>query len=340
MKTRQLLPAAVATFALAAGAAALPAAAAAPTVHALATPAKPAKHYHFTLITKSNASPYWLAVREGADAAAEKYGVSVDFEAPANGTDIAAQIGMVNNAVTGGTDGLILAAQNPQALLNPVKSALAHHVPVVTVDSGLSPNISDCFLATSNIGAAAALAKYTAEHLMDRKGEYAIVDFNHTASTGIARPKGFMQGMKSFPDIKKMGPTEYSNNDVSAGLRIATTMLTEYPHLKVIFGANDRAALGPAEAVQREHAPVKVVGFDADLGEIALVKAGIIQASILQSPYDMGYYAVVALLDQRDGKTLPKRINTPYFMLTPQNLDTPAATAAIRQYAPNYKPAS
>lgn len=338
MKTRRMLPGAVTAIALAATMVA-PRAMAAPTVQSLPTPAQPTRPYHFTLITKSNASPYWLAVREGADAAAKKFHVSVAFEAPASGTDLAAQIGMVNNAVTGGTNGLILAAQNPQALLKPVQSALAQHVPVVTVDSGLSPNISDCFLATSNVGAAAALAKYTAEHLMDRKGEYAIVDFNHTASTGIARPKGFVQGMQSFSDIRKMGPTQYSNNDVSAGLRIATTMLTQYPHLKVIFGANDRAALGPAEAVQREHSQVKVVGFDADLGEIALVKTGIIQASILQSPYDMGYYAVVALLDKLDGKTLPKRINTPFFLLTPKNLDSKAATAAIQQYAPSYKPA-
>ncbi|MGC9270682.1 substrate-binding domain-containing protein [Acidiphilium sp.] len=342
MKPNNLTLAAAGSVALLAGVIITgPCAEAAPaaTIAALPIPAKPTKHYHFELITKSNASPYWLAVRDGADAAAKKFGVSVSFEAPASGLDLAGQIGMVNNAVTAGTDGLILAAQNPQALLKPVKSALAHHIPVVTVDSGLSPNIADCFLATSNIGAAAALAKYTAQHLMHGKGQYAIVDFNHTASTGIARPKGFMLGMKSFTAIKRMGPIEYSQNDVSTGLRIATTMLTQYPKLAVIFGANDRAALGPAEAVQRAHSKVRVVGFDADLGEIAYVKSGVIQASILQSPYDMGYYAVVALLDKIAGKTLPKRIATPYFLLTPKNLATSKATAAIRQYAPTYQPA-
>lgn len=310
------------------------------TIKALPITPKPTKHYNFELITKSNASPYWLAVREGADAAAKKFGVSVAFEAPASGLDLAAQIGMVNNAVTSGVNGIVLAAQNPQALLKPVKSAMSQHIPVVTVDSGLSPNISDCFLATSNVGAAAALAKYTATHLMNSKGQYGIVDFNHTASTGIERPKGFNEGMKSFPNIKQMGPTQYSENSVSTGLRLAKTMMTQYPDLKVIFGANDRSALGPAEAVQRTHAKVKVVGFDADLGEIAYVKSGIIQASILQSPYDMGYYGVVALIDKLDGKSVPKLINTPYFMLTPKNLDTKQATAAIRQYAPKYNPAS
>lgn len=181
----------------------------------------------------------------------------MSFEAPASGLDLASQIAMVNNAVTGGVDGIILATQNPQALIGPVKSALAKHVPVVTVDSGLSPNIADCFLATSNIGAAAALAKYSATHLMNGKGEYAIADFNHTASTGIARPKGFMLGMKDYSGVKRMGPIEYSANDINTGLSIAATMLTQYPKLDLIFGANDRAALGPAEAVQRAHSNVR-----------------------------------------------------------------------------------
>jgi ribose transport system substrate-binding protein len=308
------------------------------SVKDLPTPAKPAKHYTFELITKSNASPYWLAVRDGADAAAKKYGVTVNFEAPASGLDLASQIGMVNNAVTAGVDGIILAAQNPQALIKPAQGALAKHIPVVTVDSGLAGNVADCFLATSNVGAAKALAVYAAEHLMNKKGQYAIVDFNHTASTGIERPQGFVAGMKQYSGIKRMGPIRYSQNDVSTGLNIATNMLTQYPKLDLIFGANDRAALGPAEAVQRAHSKVKIVGFDADLGEIAYVRSGIIQASILQSPYDMGYYAVIAVLDRLAGKTLPKQISTPYFLLTPQNLSSAQATAAIKQYAPDYKP--
>lgn len=304
------------------------------------TPAKPAKAYNFELITKSNATPYWLAVKEGADAAAAKYGVHVTFEAPASGLDLPAQIAMVNNSVTAGVDGIILAAQNPKALIAPVKGALAHHVPVVTVDSGLDPNIADGFLATSNIGAAAALARYTATHLMDKKGEYAIVDFNHTSSTGIARPEGFEKGMKSFTDIKRMGPVLYSENSISKGISLASNLLTEYPDLKVIFGANDRAALGPATAIKNAHSKVMVVGFDADLGEIPYVHEGVIQASILQSPYDMGYYAVEELLDVIQGKSIPKRVDTPYFLLTPHNIDTTVATAAIRQYAPKYQPAS
>jgi len=306
-------------------------------ISSIPVPATPSKKYVFELITKSNASPYWLAVKEGADAAAKKYGVTVNFEAPASGTDLSTQIGMVNNAVTAGVDGIILAAQNPSALLQPVKSAMSAHIPVVTVDSGLSPNISDSFLATDNVAAAAALAKYTAKNLMNNGGQYGIVDFNHTASTGIERPQGFEQGMKSISGITMDGKVQYSQNSISTGESLANNMLVQYPNMKVIFGANDRSALGPAEAIASSNSKTKVVGFDADLGEIKYVKNGIIQASILQSPYDMGYYGVVELLDIHQGKKVPKLINTGYFLLTPKNLATAQATKAIQEYAPSYK---
>ena len=52
----------------------------------------------------------------------------------------------------------------------------------------------------------------------------------------------------------------------------------------------------------------------------------------------MGYYAVLEALDVLQGTKVPKRIDTPYFLLTPSNLSTNAATKAIQQYAPSYKP--
>lgn len=294
------------------------------------------KHYTFELITKSNASPYWLAVKDGADAAAAKLGVTVNFEAPASGTDLATQISMVNQAVTTHVDGIILAAQTPTGLLAPVKSAIAAGIPVVTVDSGVTPNVSDSFLATSNVGAAAALAKYTAK-LAGSKGQYAIIDFNEISSTGIARPKGFRQGMASFPGFSFVGQ-QISNNSIPTGRAEASALIASHPGLNLIFGANDRAAIGAAEAVQAAHKVGKIIvaGFDADLGEVNLIKSGVISASILQSPYQMGYQAVQELLQIKAHKSVPKRVDTPYILATKANISTPQTVAGIKQYIPTY----
>lgn len=293
------------------------------------------KSYHFELITKSNASPYWLAVKAGADAAAKKLGnVTVTFEAPASGTDLSQQISMVNNAVTAKVDGIILAAQQPAALVGPVKSAQSQGVPVITVDSGVSPNVAKSFLATSNVGAAAALAKYAVTKVLKKtSGEYGIIDFNQVASTGRERPQGFKQGMAAFPGFKFVG-MQISNNIVSQAKAETEAMLQAHPGITMMFGANDRAALGTAEGVVAAHkqASVVVVGFDADLGEVPLVKQNVLRASVLQSPRSMGQQAVDEMVKIKNGQSVPKQVNTPYFILTPQNISSAKAKSFLAQY--------
>jgi len=304
---------------------------------AFAASHKNSKSYTFELITKSNASPYWLAVKDGADAAASKMGVKVNFEAPASGTDLATQISMMQNAVAAHVSGIILAAQNPQALLTPVKNAEKAGVPVVTVDSGVSPNVADSFAATSNIGSSANLAKFVAAKVHNH-GEYAIIDFNLEASTGIERPQGFRKGMATLKGMKYIG-MQLCNNSVATATSEAEAFIESHPKINVIFGANDRAALGVAAAVKQMHKVGKIVvaGFDADLGEVGLIKSGVISASVLQSPYDMGYTAVMNLIKIKEGKKVPKVVSTTYLIVTPQNIKTAKATSMIQQYIPTYK---
>lgn len=311
------------------------------TTASSAVAASSSKHYHFELITKSNASPYWLAVKAGADAAAAKLGDTVTFEAPASGTDLSQQISMFEDAVTTHVSGIILAAQQPQPLAAPVKSAIKAGVPVVTVDSGTSPPVSDSFLATSNIKAGAQICEYGAK-LAGGKGEYGIIDFNEISSTGEQRPAGCKKGMATYPSFKFVG-MQISNNSIAKGKAEAEAMLTANPGINLMFGANDRAALGAAEAVEAlgKTATVTVVGFDADLGEVPLIKSGVIKASQLQSPYTMGYRAVLELAQIKEGKSVPKRVVTPTMIVTSKNIGSTAAQQFLAQYgaAPGVKPA-
>jgi ribose transport system substrate-binding protein len=289
-------------------------------------------HYNFELITKSNDSPYWLAVRDGAESAAKKLGVSITFEAPPTETDLQQQLTMFDDAMTKHVDGIVLAAQQPQALTGPVRTAQQQGIPVVTVDSGVQQNVADSFIATSNIQSAGDLARLTAG-LAGNKGQYGIIDFNQVADTGRERPQGFQWEMAKIPGFKYVG-MQISNNDVATGKQEASAMLQSNPGISLMFGANDRAALGLAEAVQAAHAADRVVvaGFDADAGELPLIRSGVIKASVLQSPRDMGYQAVQEMVAIKQHKPVPKQVSTPYFILTPQNLDTPQAKGFINQY--------
>lgn len=67
------------------------------------------------LITMDSIDQHWISLNEGAQKAAEEFGVTVDFMSP-NTKDDAQQIECVNNAVAGGYDAILVAANGPDAI--------------------------------------------------------------------------------------------------------------------------------------------------------------------------------------------------------------------------------
>ena len=86
------------------------------------------------LITMDSIDQHWVTLNEGAQKAAEELGVTVTFMAP-NTKDDAQQIEQVNNAVAGGYQAIIVAANGPDAISSALKEAASQGVKIVYVDS-------------------------------------------------------------------------------------------------------------------------------------------------------------------------------------------------------------
>lgn len=293
--------------------------------------------YTIQLITLSNASPYWLAVKAGAEAAAAELGnIEVKFDAPAEDSDVADQLTIFNNAVTSRVDGILIAAGNPEALVEPIKRAQSAGIPVITVDQGVEPNVADSFVATDNIAASREIALHMAE-LMEGKGQYAIVNPSQAFTSGIQRPQGFQEGMAEFPGIEFVGMQQSESNIATAQSQAANFMQSN-PDLRLIYAANDRSASGVGNAIRTAGKGGKVLGagFDVNPDIIDFLKTGVFQASLLQSPFGEGEIAVQTIAKIFKGEKVDKVIPTPVFLLTDKNLDTDEAREAIRQYMPDY----
>jgi len=290
-------------------------------------------------IASESTTPYFLREYDGIKQEAAKYGYTTSYEAPLDASDVRGEIGMVDTAVTRGAAGIILVPSNPSALIPPTDKAMAQHVPVVLTDSTLSPMKGLTFISVADDKAAGAVAAWAA-NLVHGKGQYAIIDYNLTTTSGRMRRDGFIAGMAGFPGMTDAG-LQLSNNVPQTAMQETTTMLERNPNINVVFGANDRSALGVAEAVQRLHLENKVVvvGFDADLGEVNLIKSGVIKASVLQSPVTMGKTAVDVLHDsfENPSKTFPSFVPLPFTIVTYKNFGTPASISAINQYIGDYR---
>ena len=86
------------------------------------------------LITMDSIDQHWITLNEGAQAEAKELGVTVDFMSP-NTKDDAQQIECVNNAVAGGYDAIMVAANGPDAISSALQEAADAGVKIVYVDS-------------------------------------------------------------------------------------------------------------------------------------------------------------------------------------------------------------
>ena len=266
---------------------------------------------------------FWVTVKAGADSAGKEFGAEVVWKGPTQETDIAGQIAIIEDYINKGIDAIVLAACDAQGLIPVLEKAQQKGIPVITIDSGVDSDIPFSFIATDNILAAEKAAQKLAE-LIGAKGEVACIPFVPGAATSNWREQGFVEEIKKYPDIELL-PIRYSQSEVAIGMAVTEDLLTGHPDLKGIFAANEAGTIGVIQALKTKNkiGQVNVVGFDAASNEVNALKAGEIDALIVQDPFKMGYEGVKAAMMSMKGESVPKRIDTGVYVVTRENLNQP-----------------
>ncbi|MFA0760058.1 MAG: hypothetical protein HZLCBSQH_000146 [Candidatus Fervidibacterota bacterium] len=281
------------------------------------------KRYRIAVVPKSVAFDFWLAVKAGAEKAAKEEGVDIIWRGPSDETDIAGQRAILENFITQRVDALVFAACDAKAMVPVAQKALKAGIKVITIDSGLDPDVSLCFVATDNLKGG-RIAAETLAKLIGYEGKVGLIPFVPGAATSIQRERGFKEGLKKFPKVRLVA-TLYSQSDVTKGMQVTENMLTAHPDLKGIFAANEPGAIGAARVLKARSlvGKVKLVAFDAAPTEIKALEEGVIQALIVQNPFRMGYDGVKMAVKALRGEKIPKRIDTGVSVVTKENMNRP-----------------
>ena len=273
------------------------------------------------VVPKGTTVDFWLSVKAGAEKAGEEHGVEIIWRGPAEETDVAGQMGILENFISADVSAIVMAACDSKAMLSIVEKARQAKTPLITIDSGVDdPSVP--FIATDNIKGA-QLAAQTLVKLIGGKGNVGLIPFVPGAATSTMRENGFKEEIAKHPGVKLVS-TLYSQSDVAKGMSAAENMLTAHPDLAGIFAANEPGAIGAAQALEQRRVAgkVKLVAFDAADSEIEALKRGTIQALIVQNPFKMGYEGVQAAMKALKGE-IPQSMDTGVAVVTIENLDDP-----------------
>jgi ribose transport system substrate-binding protein len=275
-------------------------------------------------IAMDSIDEHWLKVKAGTeDKAAELGNVTLTFNAPPGKVDASVQLQMVEDAITQQVDAILLAPLNRDALVPGVEKAKNAGIKVIIIDSIVSTSNYDAFFSTDN-GAAARLAADELAKLINSQGKIAIVNAQAGSGTTMTRENDFKdQIAKNYPNITVVG-TQYSDGDKTRALNIATDFMTANPDLAGFYATNEGSTVGAGNAIAQagKTGAIKFVGFDWSADTKALVDGGVLQATMVQNPYQMGYLGVQAAVDLVSGKTVAKDVDTGVTVVTRDNADS------------------
>lgn len=255
------------------------------------------------LITMDQMDQHWVNVDAGCKKAATELGnVNYKWLAP-DVKDDAKQIECINNAVAGGANAILLAANGPDAVTSALKEAEAAGVKIVYVDSAAAyPAIQT--LATDNEAAGTTAGKEMLTALAAagiKEGKIGVVNVNAATASCVAREKGFRTAFEG--STFELLETQYGEGDAAKSKDIAANYVTS--GCVGIFGANEGSTVGIGNAIQESGETIIGVGFDKSDTILQLIKDGFLLCTMAQNPDVMGYEgmktAVNALLGADTG---------------------------------------
>jgi ribose transport system substrate-binding protein len=287
------------------------------------------KKLQIAVIPKGTTNEFWKAIHAGAVKAANERGnVDIIWKGPIREDDREEQIKVVENFVSQGVDGIVLAPLDDQALVPVLNDAKARKIPVVIFDSAVKWNDSVSFVATNNFKAGALGAERLAE-VLGGKGDVILLRYAEGSASTMEREAGFLDTMaKKYPGIKIVSSNRYAGATVEPAYAAAENLISTFKTVNGIFTPNESTTLGTLLALRAAgriggQNEVKLVGFDAGDKLVEALGKGELYGLVLQNPLRMAELAVNALVDSLAGKPVEKRIDTGEYMITPQNMKQP-----------------
>lgn len=271
------------------------------------------------LITMDSIDQHWVTLNEGAQKAAAELGVTVTFMAP-NTKDDAQQIEQVNNAVAGGYQAIIVAANGPDAISSALKEAASQGVKIVYVDSPANVEAEATFSTDNKAAGKTAgetmLAKLT--EMGVTSGSIGIINVNAATDSCVMREEGFRSAFEGtgFTLLE----TQYGEGDAAKSQSIAENYITQ--GVVGIFGCNEGSTTGAGNAIKASGSSEIVgVGFDKSDAILGLIGDGHLLATMAQNPDVMGYEGVKAAVAAIGGESLGGAVtDTGVSVLTKESL--------------------
>jgi fructose transport system substrate-binding protein len=280
-----------------------------------------------SLILKTLSNPYFVTMKNDAEADAAKDGVHLTVAAGSSDGDTQSQITAIDNAISEGDKGILITT-NGNAVNAALEQAEKAGLFVIALDTAPTPpSVADITYATDNTAAGKLDGQYAAAMLGGKPAVIAMLDLfnNQVVSVDIDRDHGFLEGMGINPGNPNENGQEAKSGTYAGGGKYTiachqptqgavdggrTAMedcLSANPNINIVYAINEPAAEGAYAAIKAagKQNQIKVFAIDGSCAGLKLVSSGEFAADAVQYPGKMAVLGMEAIAKLARGGSKP-----------------------------------
>ncbi len=276
---------------------------------------------------------YWVASIEAMKSVCEENGVGY-LEAVANG-DANRQFEQVNNFISRGVDGIVIAPKDAHTVIPIIKAANRAGIPIAIYNRLPAENEGDYItVVADNYEISRNTVEYMAEVAREsgKKHKAMILIGDLGDINAVNRRRGFDDALAAHKDLIEVVaevPTEWNQEKALAGV---TNALQVNPDIDFIFSSSDFlfpsvvSALKNADKYHPIGHPDHVIlgGFDGDAMAYRMLREKYLDADGVQDVFFECQESVLAVIRKMREEQVPDLIVDPGFVIHQQNLEQKA----------------
>ena len=269
------------------------------------------------LLVSTLNNPFFVDLRDGAQAAAKDLGVDLMVSDAQN--DSSTQQNQAQNAQSQGAKAVIINPVDSDAASPAVAPLLSSSLPVISVDRSVTGEDVTSHIASDNVAGGAQAADELAK-AVGEKGKVIILQGTPGAASTRDRGDGFKKEIKKYSGIEVVAE-QTANFDRAEALDVTTNLMQSNPDVVGIYAENDEMALGAIQSLgSKAGVDVKIFGFDGTEDGLKAVSNGTMVGTIAQQPKELGKKAVEAAVKAIKGESVEKTESIEVKTVTKENV--------------------
>ena len=201
------------------------------------------------LITKTETNPFFVKMKEGAQAQAKKDNVKLLTASGKQDTDNASQVTAMENMTTQGAKVILDVPADSKAIVPAIKKARDAGVIVIALDTPTEPqDAADALFATDNLKAGELIGQYAKAKVkeMGITPKIAMLDLAPGHLGRAAPPRRLPEGLRHQGGRPADRRRRADPGDQAKGQAAMETLLQKDKGINVIYSINEPSAFGAA----------------------------------------------------------------------------------------------